>query len=124
MNVRPVNASDLKTLQNWYVLHDQSPESVYLLSDIGFIVDDYAAAFLYTTNSNVCWIESYISNPNTDKNERKKALDMITDEILKKAKELNYKVIICFIENKSTYNRCLDYGFTPGESKIIFSKRI
>lgn len=124
MQIRLVEKKDLKIIADWYKNHGQEAEQADFLSDIGFIVDNIAAAFLYTTNSSVCWIESYISNPESNKKDRKKALDLITEAIIQKAKDLGFMAIICFIDLKTTYQRCLDYGFVPGTEKIIFTKRI
>ncbi|MCB0801738.1 MAG: hypothetical protein KDB74_01455 [Flavobacteriales bacterium] len=124
MNIRRTTKQDLTTFADWFEKHGQDRRQSEYLSDIGYMVEGIAAAFLYTTNSKVCWIESYISNPDTNKNERKHALDFITEAIIQHAKELQFEAMICFIDGKATYERCINYGFVPGSQKIIFTKRI
>lgn len=110
MIVRKVKKKDLEQIRNWYLKRGE-PDQTLVLSDIGFIVDNVAAAFLYTTNSPICMFEAYITNPETNKDERKEALDLITNKLFETAKNMNFKTIISLVNNKATHQRCLDYGF-------------
>lgn len=91
MIVRRYEEKDFPTIKKWgadwgadYV-EDQFPNT-------GFIVDGVAAYFLYSTDSNVCWLENMISNKFAEPLARARALDLLVDAILNEARELGFTV--------------------------------
>lgn len=58
----------------------------------GFIVDDFAAIFLYSTDSTVCFIENLITNKETNVRERHDAIEMLLAAIFLEAKELGFEI--------------------------------
>lgn len=89
--VRRYTSSDFPTLQEWGKAWDIQYKEEYL-PPIGFIVENTAAYFLYTTPSKVCFMENMISNRECPKEEVDKALELIVEAILIEAKELGFEV--------------------------------
>lgn len=86
--------TDYNTIVKWWLDHDEFPCPVDLLPNIGFIVDDIVAGFLYQTDSKICFVESLISKKDTNKEERRIALDKLMDSLVEAAEGMNYKKII------------------------------
>lgn len=61
----------------WLTKHSFPLPPKDLLPDIGFLVDDAACGFLYTTNSKLGWVEWVFSNPEKPKEDRAAALDVV-----------------------------------------------
>jgi hypothetical protein len=62
-------------INDWGKKHGFPLPPKEFLSDIGLVVDDTCAGFLYTSNSKIAWIEWVFSNPEKPIEERAKALD-------------------------------------------------
>jgi hypothetical protein len=56
---------DYKLVSGWYEKRGLTPPPKALLSDMGFVADERAALWLYTTNSGMMMLEGLISNPDT-----------------------------------------------------------
>lgn len=85
---------DYKTIAKWWLEHDQIPCRIDLLPNIGYIVDDMVVGFLYLTDSKVCFFESIVSKKNSDKEQRREALDKLIDVIVNSAQEMGYENLI------------------------------
>jgi hypothetical protein len=93
-NIKFYNDSDYNMLAKWWIDHDQIPCPRNLLPNLGFIIDDMVAGFLYQTDSGVCFFETVISKKDSDKDERREALDKLIETIVDSAKEMKYKRLI------------------------------
>ena len=85
---------DYETIAKWYASHDQIPCPIDLLPNIGFIANELVVGFLYQTDSGICFVESVVSKKDSNKEERKIALDEMAEALMSAAKEMNYKAII------------------------------
>lgn len=64
------------------------------LPRFGFVVDGIVAGFLYRTDSAVCYLDSFISDPKSDRDARRAALDLLIDALKAEAKELKFTAIV------------------------------
>lgn len=127
MEVRKYKNTDYYTLSYWWDKHGQNYPELETLPDSGYIVDNIAACFVYKTNSNLAMIEFLISNPESNKEERNQAIDLVIDACINDAKESGYKVIYNVVDLKKPHvvKRFTDRGFetiNDNEMKVIARK--
>jgi hypothetical protein len=78
--------------------------------NVGFIVPGVAAYFLYSTDSSVCWLENLVAKRGVDKMTRARAIDLLVDKILAKAKELGFAVAYAATSNVKVAQRAQATG--------------
>lgn len=118
MEVRPYKVEDYEELFKWWSKHNWTPLSPDLLPETGYIVEGYACCFLYKTDSKICWMGWPISNPETDKELRSQALDLIIKELKQKAVDLDYKIIITTTNLEYLGDRYEKHNFVEGDKNI------
>ena len=108
--VRRYTKEDEKEVIGWFHSRkiDITPD---YLPKVGYIQSGIAAGFIYQTDANFCIFESFISNPNTSKSERKEALREIVTEMIKEAKQLGYKDAYGFATSPTMINHGYEQGF-------------
>jgi hypothetical protein len=122
MNIRKIDLSkDYETLNKWLIGHNKPVLSRDLYSDSGFMINELVAGFLYKTNSSICLVENIISDPSSEKNERRRAINTVFETIVKEAKNLNFKMIFTAVELNSLHKNLIDIGFIDLQSdKLMF----
>lgn len=108
--VRKFEKSDMEEVMGWFHSRkiDITPD---YLPEIGFIVPGICAGFIYKTDANFCIFESFISSPNTTKEEREKALRNVVTEMIEEAKRLNYKDAYGFATSQTMIRLGIEQGF-------------
>lgn len=122
MELRQYMAIDKEMINTWYYSRKQEYLPLEQLPKIGYIVPNVAAGFLIQTDNTFCIFEPFITNPEIPKDIRSNALDIIIEELLKTAKQLNYKSVFGFSTSVPMINRGLKHGFSIQEinSTTIF----
>jgi hypothetical protein len=110
--MRLFHRPDYETISEWYKERNLPPPSESSLPATGFIVPEVAAGFLTTTDSDICFLDGYISNPKSDKTERDYALDDITDALLAIANGMGFKHVLVMTRNQSIEERARYWGFS------------
>lgn len=74
--------SDYPEVKTWYQKQEfpELPEG--LLSPVGFIVPGFCAGWVMRTDAKVAILEPLIGNPDSDKEERSKAIDSLIETML------------------------------------------
>lgn len=109
MIVRRYRPSDFKQIREWGAKwgaeynEDQFPS-------VGFIIDNVAAYFLYSTDSSVCWLENMISNRGIDSQTRDVALDLLIEAILDEARNLGYAIAYAATDFVEIAKRAKEHG--------------
>lgn len=85
---------DYKKIAKWWIDHGQVPCHPDLLPNLGFIIDDIVAGFIYQTDSSTVYFESIVSKKDSDKEERRKALKILIETVCNTSKEMGYKQLI------------------------------
>lgn len=111
MIVRPYTPADKDTLDQWWTSHKMPPIPGTSLPQVGFIVEGVGAGFLYKTDSDVAWIENYITNSDTTFADRSEAQDLITAALLAAAGEAGYRRIVACTTVQTVATRALNAGF-------------
>jgi hypothetical protein len=82
------------------------------LSFHGFIEPGVACGFLINTDTKTTIIDFFISNPKAYKSERDQALDAIAQELIRFARVMGYKKVICRSQLDTIKDRAKRLGFT------------
>jgi hypothetical protein len=98
------------TVNDWFYQHkgDSIPEP--LLAKTGFIVPGVAVGFLIQTDTDVCFLEPFISNPKASKELRQAGLAAIVDALEHEASRLGYR----FVYGVATAPTMIEHGIGRG----------
>ena len=77
---------------------------------VGFIVDDTAAMFLYSTDSEICTFEHAITMRGSPGHTE--AIHALVDRCMEEAKRLCFKKVYIYVGNENALSRALATGFT------------
>lgn len=122
--MRRFTKKDIPTINAWYQARKLPPLHPELYPDIGYIVENVAAGFIYQTDSVLCFIEGYIANPQTSKEERKAAFDEITTALIRTAKDHGFKSILAYSQLEEIRKRCERYDFKFKGHYALYVKEI
>lgn len=90
----------------------------------GFIVDNMAAGFLYTTGTDMAFYEQFIVNPEIKDPDRGTAINLVDDAILAYAQEQKLKVIVGKTPNGSLLQRAISNGWECGKASMTVIYKI
>lgn len=91
--------------KSWGANYDQAQ-----FPKTGFIVPGVAAYFLYSTDSKVCWLENLVSNPLVTRDQRDRALDLLTRALVQAAKTAGFTVAYACSNNGRVIQRAALMG--------------
>lgn len=111
VKIRTFKPEDYSQLTGWFKHREMNVPPLEILSDVGYIVDDVAAGFIYKTNSSMAIIDCYVTNPSSDKKDRDIALDWITIHLTAYAKNCGYKLVKCDSKVEKVIKRAINHGF-------------
>ena len=113
MKVRRYNAKhDYPRLQAMYASwgHPECTPKPKELPLIGFIVDDTAAMFLYSTDSEICSFENAITVRGSPGHTE--AIHALVDRCMEEAKRLGFKKVFIYVGSEVARDRAIATGFT------------
>lgn len=121
MKARYYLEEDYDVLVKWWRFWRFPAPSKTNLPTIGVIISeggiDVVCGFLYLTNSDMCWIEFIVSNPDVKENEvRENCIKECINELCEVAKKMNYKVAYTSLKNQNLQNKYLSCGFIEGST--------
>ena len=111
-------------LMDWWEKRGMGMTPEERLPEIGYIVPEVAAGFLYQTDSDIALIEGLISNPETDGFTRHGALDAIVDALAEKAKELGFKTLYGFTRQRAVARRAERHGYDSNGAFVLYVKEV
>lgn len=124
MYIRPYDTADkmyLGTMLRQRKLEDE--DALRCLPETGYIVfhDNFpvAAGFLRRVEGGFAQMDSYISDPTAPSEQRNEALDLITEALISRAKELELRGIVAFSVDQNTISRSLRHGFIAHNHVVI-----
>jgi len=120
MNIRKLDLNkDYHIVEDWWKQRHWTPVAKEALSTIGYIVDDIAAMWLYlSVGSKLAWIGFPIANPNTTKEQRNDAIDLLFNTIHEYAKINGYDFIITTSNIPAVINRIEKIGYIKGDENV------
>jgi len=112
------------TICSWWEKHQWPKIPLTMLPQTGYIVDDLCAGFLYQTDSNIAWLEFIISNPESTKDDRSKALDILIDRLSEDARGMGFTMIFSSINHSNLINKYEKNGFNIADKNMTNMVRI
>lgn len=116
MAPRSFTSADYPVVCQWWTARQWPQIPLMMLPRRGFIVDGYCAGFLYLTDSPIAWLEWVVSNPDSDKIERQKALDNLISSLLNAAKEAGCKAVFSAANHPGLIERYKSHGFQVSDT--------
>lgn len=98
-------------LIKWYKQWGWSLEILEMMPTTGLIVEGVCACFIYETNSNICFIESLISDRDVSSEEKDEYLDKMLEVVFHMAKEKGFKYIKGDTRYPKVEERAVKHGF-------------
>lgn len=116
-------------LHNWWVSHRVGPIPLSWLSTNGFIASekgiDLACGFIYTTDSDVVWMDNLIANPKSPKELRSEAIDAVLKEMIEWVPKVGGKVYATTSKFDSIKQRLTKLGARCNKDKFfLFNGRV
>lgn len=121
---RPVEIEDREVINFWYGLRGMNWLHEHLFPDVGYIVPGIGAGFIYQTDSSLCFIEGYISNPKSTKEERKEAFDAITISLIHAAKDHGFQTMLAYTHHEEIAKRCERFQFQRKGDYALYKREL
>lgn len=116
--VRFVSDKHLEEVQSWCRARGMKPLPEGWLSTVGFIVPGICCAWIYFTDSDICMIETLVSNPDSQASERSEAIHAVVGKLCKTAVEVGAKIIVASSRVDSVLEHAKSFGFTKIERPV------
>lgn len=114
-------------IKELYKMNGISPFAKEFLPTCGYIAFDksllIAAGFLLCTDTNLCFIEYFVSNPTVDWKIRNDAIIMIVEALLEDAKTFGFKVACANFKNKRLAEKASKLGFRVDSQQYFLASR-
>lgn len=120
--LRVYEEADFDQISGWYTDRSLPTPKRTQIPKTGFIVDDVAAGFVYMTDSSVCILDSFISNPESEDTERDTALNDITMHLIGYAKACGCDLAICSTGSPAVGVRAENFGFKKLGQETVYSR--
>lgn len=120
MEVRYIDLSkDYDKLCEWWSFWRFNPMPISSLPTTGLMVSkdgvDLCAGFIYLTNSDMCWIEFIVCNPQErNKEVREASIIKCLNDLCGVAKEVGCRVAYSSLKHQGLQNKYLSCGFVEG----------
>lgn len=110
---------DFGSFSRWLEARKVPSPARHILPKYGYIVPDVACGFIYLTDSSLGLIEWYVTNPEASCEDRREAMQIITDLLIITGKKNGCKILSANTKHKSIEKIALDNGFKfVGENKF------
>lgn len=122
MKVRLYNAEDYPVIAEWWKFFKWVPVKQEALSTVGIVVEaedePICAAWVYTTNSSLGWLEWVVVNPKATKAIRGVALDFLIDTAKQTALALGVKQLFMTTRGEAFLRRLTRHGFKVTDDRM------
>ena len=106
-------------IAGWYLDRDMTPPAPESLSDVGYIVEERVAGWIYLTNSNVAMIEGVISDPNSLPSFRRLATKRLCSTLVDMAVALGYTKVLAITSHPAIMEICETMGFDELDKRVF-----
>ncbi|SRR6266498_2750518 len=115
--------SDLPEINSWYSARGLPEITSQEIPITGYIHHGIAAGFLIRTDTCVCYLEGFITNPEASRTDRSKALDDIVAMLLTRDETTGYRVVTVITKHDTIRRRAKKLGFfTVGDYTLLTRK--
>mgnify|MGYP003139938308 FL=1 len=117
---------DYEQMVSWHISWKWPVLPKECLSKRGYIVSrgsvDLYSCFLYETDSSLCWMEWFVGNKKTTKDQRKDAKKFLINHVIEEAKSLGFRALFTSVKEGVLLNDLKDCGFIPETGMINCTK--
>ena len=117
---------DYEQMVSWHVSWKWPVLPKECFSKRGYIVFrgsvDLYSCFLYETDSSLCWMEWFVGNKKTTKDQRKNAKKFLINHVIEEAKSLGFRALFTSVKEGVLLNDLKDCGFIPETGMINCTK--
>lgn len=127
MNIMPFKMEKhYEALRGLFEAHKMPTPPPSFLPTVGVMTEELdAAAFLYQTDSAICWIEPLIVSPNVIGMLRTEIIERIVDALEKEAKKKGFSMVYCMTNQPSVMWRAENLGYQKAaENNAVLGKGI
>lgn len=118
-NIRRYTNKDYRMICTWYIDRDMTPPPPEALSDVGYIVEERVAGWLYLTNSNIAMIEGIISDPASVPSFRRLATKRLIGTLVDLSISLGYTNILGITSHPSMIETIEPFGFKELDKRVF-----
>lgn len=118
MNVRPFETKDLDAINYWLDKRMLKPVELDALPKFGVICEGVAAGFLRNAEG-AGIIDSVVTNPTAEPEDRNHALDLIFSILIDVARETGMRSVYGYSIDESTIARSKRFGFNESSHKLM-----
>jgi len=118
MKFRWVGPHDREMLVGWWKKHDFPPPPERYLPQVGIIVDECAAGWLYETGTPLAWVEWVVGDPDCDKLKRRQALGGLLVTLLQIAKTKGITDIFTSSNHPGWIETLKENGFIVADNNV------
>lgn len=116
-------------IAKWWLAHNFPVIPSDALPKTGFIAvnekkEMVCAAWLYSTDSTLAWMEWYISNPLAAKSEISEGLDLVIDKLTEVAREAGFTTIFTSMKHAGLIRRMQKHEFNISEDNATNLVRV
>lgn len=123
-NIREYCHSDYDQIKVWFWDRDMFIPFSDDLPETGLIIDNVAAGFLIWTDTSMAILDFFVTNPKASLIQRGKAINAITDGLMKKAKKLGFHRVKCDSQISTIQRKASSLGFLDLGAHQVFIKEI
>jgi hypothetical protein len=111
--VRRIKPDDIYIIEGWYEARATMPPEPFDFPEVGFMVDDTAAIFVYQTDASFALVEGLITNKEANSIDRATAIDALYLEVISFCRSAQYTKLLAITEHQSVINFLKDEDFSP-----------
>lgn len=128
ISVRQALVRDYETYVSWLKAHEWPVLPREALPSRGYLAFDQnadgslsserplAMAWLYDTDSTICWLEWFATNPSVSRELKIEALEQLVDQVASVAKNLGFKTIFSAVKHPTLLDVLQRKSFTANDS--------
>lgn len=113
MKARRIKPNDIYNIERWYEDRNTIPPEPFDYPEVGFIVDEIAAIFVYQTDASFALVEGLISNKNAHHEDRSDAIRALYESVITFARKEQYTKLLAITEHGSVIEFLKDEDFHP-----------
>ncbi len=109
---------DLPEINSWLIVRGIPEITMEDCPKRGMIVEGVGCGFLIFTDTNICFLECFVTNPGASAEARNKAINQITKWALNMASSCGFKTAMMISGEESFIKRAESLGFTITQKSV------
>jgi len=114
-----IKKDEYEDIKHWFEAWGWPPIPEQFLPENGIVVMDgdvgICAAWLYQTDTPICWLEHFISNKDATKKQRKEGLEGLLNYMTNLAKELGADLVMTSMKGELMGSKLIGEGYQASD---------